>query len=786
VERNLTSELNLPTNNSLSSSLTPNPMNAGSELFVSSASASNNPINVLSTSFSFTNKERIQIGVPGTPSSNVVTPYGSPINVGNVSGRISDISVTLNNLTHTFLQDVSVLLVAPNGQGVVLMSDVGEKITVRNQTLTFSRTATDLLPQTGAVTSGTYRPTNYVTNNDIFPNPAPQVTASSSYKANLSALDGIDPSGTWNLYVVDSDPDDSGALAGGWSLNFSIDGITTNEDKPVTFSRSNNNVIAVSNVDPRDRLQVNLNVTNGVLSLKNRDAVAFVGNGTSSLTMISSITNINAALDGLQFTPTSNFFGTANLEMVTSVLGATEDTNREIDRDNLRIRINSVNNAPVNSLPGNLITEKNKSLVFSTDKGNAISISDVDAIPGRMFVNLVAKNGTLSLSDNTARLAVLGNNTESVIITGSLADVNAALNGMSFNPNAQYVGDASIQISTFDNGNSGGKIKDEQSDIDTLPIYVTPIMGDTDFNGDNTPDILMRNKRTGENRIWLVDKSNIPRQQPLSLPESQDNAWKMEGTVDFDGNGKLDILWRNYNTGQNVIWSMNGNSQDNSITITAVPDADWKIQGLADFDNDRKIDILWRNNRTGENAIWFMDGTTLRGGAGVFITQVQDTNWQMQGVGDFDGDGKTDILWRNYDNGENAIWLMNGAVLKGGKGIFITRVQDTGWRMQGVADFDKDGKMDILWRNNRTGENGIWLMERTQLRNGEGVFITQVPDTNWRMQGIADFDRDGNKDILWRNYVTGQNAVWTRDGASKKEDIFITREEDTDWEFIFR
>ncbi len=785
MERNLTSEFNLPTNNSLSaSSLALNPMNTGSELFVSSASASNASVNVLSTNFSFTNQERIQIG---TNNSNTVTPYGSPINVGKVSGVIKDISVTVNNLNHTFLQDVNILLVAPNGQGVVLMSDVGNKVIVRNQTLTFSNAATDLLPQTGAVVSGTYRPTNYDTSNDVFPNPAPQVSASSPYKTSLSAFNDINPSGTWNLYIFDSEPDDSGALAGGWSLNFSIDGVTTNEDQPVTFSRSNNNSLAVSNVDPRNRLQVSLNVTNGVLSLKNKDSVAFVGNGTSSLTMISSITNINAALDGLQFTPNSNFFGTANLEMVTNVLGATEETNREVDRDSLSIRISSNNDEPENLLPGNLITERNKSLVFSTDKGNVISITDADAQPGRMFVNLKATNGTISLSENTTGLNIIGDDTESVIITGSLADVNAALNGMSFNPTAKYIGNANIQISTYDNGNTG--LGGEKSDIDNLPIYVSPIMGDTDFNGDDTPDILMRNKRTGENKIWQVDKNNIPQQQPLSLPKSQDNAWKIEGTADFDGNGKLDFLWRNYKTGENIIWSMNGNSQDDSISITPVADADWKIQSLADFDNDRKIDILWRNHRTGENAIWFMDGTKLRGGAGVFITQVSDTNWQMQGVADFDGDGKTDILWRYYGNGEeagkNAIWLMDGTRLRGGEGIYITRVPDTKWQIEGVADFDRDGKMDILWRNYGTGENGIWLMERTQLRNGEGIFITRVPDVNWRMQGIADFDGDGYKDILWRNYGDGQNAIWVREGAGKKEDIFITREQDTDWEFLF-
>jgi len=39
---------------------------------------------------------------------------------------------------------------------------------------------------------------------------------------------------------------------------------------------------------------------------------------------------------------------------------------------------------------------------------------------------------------------------------------------------------------------------------------------------------------------------------------------------------------------------------------------------------------------------------------------VGDQAWQVKGIGDFDGDGKADILWRNAVTGENYIWLMNG------------------------------------------------------------------------------------------------------------------------------
>ncbi|TMH93500.1 MAG: VCBS repeat-containing protein [Betaproteobacteria bacterium] len=78
-----------------------------------------------------------------------------------------------------------------------------------------------------------------------------------------------------------------------------------------------------------------------------------------------------------------------------------------------------------------------------------------------------------------------------------------------------------------------------------------------------------------------------------------------------------------------------------------------------DHDGDGRSDILWRNASTGENYLYPMNGTTILAGEG-FLRTVADLNWKIAGVGDFDGDGKADILWRNSSTGENYIWLMNG------------------------------------------------------------------------------------------------------------------------------
>ncbi|CAN5580613.1 hypothetical protein BH18ACI3_BH18ACI3_17810 [soil metagenome] len=152
----------------------------------------------------------------GAPTTTVgpASPYPSNITVSGVSGTVTKATVTLTNVSHTFPDDIDILLVGPTGATVILMSDSGGALDVTNVNLTFDDAAAAMLPDSTQIVSGIFKPTNFVAG-DTFPAPAP----ASPYGTTLAgSFNGTNPNGTWRLYVADDLGGDVGSIAGGWSL----------------------------------------------------------------------------------------------------------------------------------------------------------------------------------------------------------------------------------------------------------------------------------------------------------------------------------------------------------------------------------------------------------------------------------------------------------------------------------------------------------------------------------------------------------------------------------------
>jgi translation initiation factor IF-1 len=206
------------------------------------------------------------------------------------------------------------------------------------------------------------------------------------------------------------------------------------------------------------------------------------------------------------------------------------------------------------------------------------------------------------------------------------------------------------------------------------------------------------------------------------------------------------------------MWLMDGTTTlPGTGPLPRVPNVNMAVVGTGDFDGDGRCDILWRHQVSGKNSMWLMDGTTILPGSGP-LPKVADTNWAVVGTGDFDGDGRCDILWRHQINGSNSMWLMDGTTMLPASGL-LPEVADTNWAVVGTRDFDGDGRCDILWRHQVTGKNSIWLMDGTSTLPGTGP-LPKVRNTNMKVVGTGDFDGDGRCDIVWRHQIKG-DPNWT-------------------------
>jgi hypothetical protein len=177
--------------------------------------------------------------------------------------------------------------------------------------------------------------------------------------------------------------------------------------------------------------------------------------------------------------------------------------------------------------------------------------------------------------------------------------------------------------------------------------------------------------------------------------------------------------------------------------------------GTHDFNGDGKSDILWYNPSSGQVVQWLVNGTSVIGGGSPGSV---GSPWAIVGQRDFNGDGSADILWRNATTGQVVIWLINGTSVIGG-GSPGTAASP--WTIAGTGDFNGDGFGDLLWYNTSTGQLVIWLLNGTSVIGGGSPGT--LP-TNWSVVGTGDFNGDGMTDILSRD-TSGNIAIWLMNGV---------------------
>ncbi len=346
--------------------------------------------------------------------NNPGTPYPSTIQVSGLSGNIRKVTATLIGLQHTFPSDISVLLVGPQGQQVVLMSRAGGGVPVTAPGIRLTLDdASGALPQFSGLSTGTFKPTDYKPADSFFNAGTASGPAVGSYSKTLSAFNGSNPNGTWALYVQDDVSPDSGLIAGGWLLNIQTSGPeiasvgpqTTMENAAVTVPvRVGSAVTGVTNLIlnasnsgdvpaglianvTASKVDANGNATVTITPTANMPSAVSTGNGTTTINL--------AVTDGTNATYTSFPLTVVYVDQAPVFVGLTNATTPANLRTLVQFGVTDVDTPAANLVIIASNTTPSLGSIVLNSKGNSqyLTFTPNGTITGTALVLLTASDG---------------------------------------------------------------------------------------------------------------------------------------------------------------------------------------------------------------------------------------------------------------------------------------------------------------------------------------------------------------------------------------------------------
>ncbi|MBT6621327.1 MAG: choice-of-anchor D domain-containing protein, partial [Gemmatimonadetes bacterium] len=288
----------------------------------------------------------------------------------------------------------------------------------------------------------------------------------------------LDNSATMNLTGINEDP----ASNNGDLVSAIIATSTANGNNAITDAESDPEGLAIIGIDetsPNGNWQY---ATNGSTwidipnSVSNTSALLLSADGNTRIRFVPAVNENGTLSPGLTVRAwdgsDSNAEGTSGIN-VSSNGGSTAYSSASED---VSIVVTAVNDRPVHTVPATQTTNQNVDLTFSTALPNLISIADVDAGGSSVRVTLTSTNGTATLNGVTGLTFTTGNGTADpvMVFTGALSAINTALNGLIFSPTTNFIGAASVQIQTDDQGNTGSGGAETDDDTITINVLSNP------------------------------------------------------------------------------------------------------------------------------------------------------------------------------------------------------------------------------------------------------------------------------------------------------------------------
>jgi hypothetical protein len=254
------------------------------------------------------------------------------------------------------------------------------------------------------------------------------------------------------------------------------------------------------------------------------------------------------------------------------------------------------------------------------------------------------------------------------------------------------------------------------------------IVGGGDYDGDGSADLLGLD--AGQVFVWLLRGAAPIGGGPVGEEIGPDGS--VEGSGDYDGDGVSDVLVRRPALGRVELWSMDGGEVAALDLLAPDPGSEWQVIGSGDLDADGISDVLWRNASDGRLVRWRMLER------GRFETQPLPAPvgaaWEAVGVGDYDANGCADVLWRNATSGD-----LTASLFEAGAPAATLRLQPQKAQARrevvGGGDFDGDGRSDLLIRLRRSRTLYVWSLDGARVLEREPVAELE---SGWLPAGVGD------------------------------------------------
>ncbi len=356
---------------------------------------------------------------------------------------------------------------------------------------------------------------------------------------------------------------------------------SVNENTNLVFSLAGQDAISVADADSEGGSEeVKLGVAHGTLKLGSAGGLgSSAGNETAAVTLNGTIAALNGALEGLTYTPASGFHGSDGLTVETNDLGHTGLGGPKTAISAVAITILQVDRTPVNTVPLAQSTNENATLTFASLNTNQISVEDTDSEGGSEQVTLTAAHGTLKLPSTAGLVSATGNETASVIAKGTIAELNSALQGLSYTPTHNYFGADAVKLETDDLGHTG--VGGPKTASSTVPITITPVVYDTAANDSYST---AENAALSVNSLSGVLTNDSDSDKPPLALKSELVSGPAHGTLTLKSAGSFEYVpAHNFAGADTFTYKDNdGNTDSNTATVTITVSAVTYDKALAD------------------------------------------------------------------------------------------------------------------------------------------------------------------------------------------------------------